>query len=382
MIRPLLVAFLVLVVNGVLFRLEYAGYLGARRQLALAAMQPASPGDATAPLCGKAPAAGTSVVLNPDFGRYDNVLSTITIRNTRADMVVAVLGDDQLLNPGRLVVVAPGAQASLRVGALHYGLALLAGHSWCSLSSGFVDGQHLVQAGGVTVKPDGQTELSVGQDDAGAIVAEYRFEPTVAHDTPVLDIARSPSGMVSAGSVNGLPVSFLVDTQASAVSLPPAIAAAAGVRCARQTKYLVASGTVPGCVALAKELRFGPFRLNDIEVAVIPGGEQPVLGMSALRMFVLARTGPGLRITPLEGVKGEVDGTLPDMVFAPIVPWSEPKAIPTVTEEEVSAAGRAAKILFAGAAFTLLVHAAIVIWMVRAGARWLMAQIEDTGFGT
>lgn len=116
----------------------------------------------------------------------------------------------------------------------------------------------------------------------------------------VLEVRRSAKGYVTAGSVNGMPVSFVVDTGASHLSLSAELAQKAGVRCEQQTQHSTANGFVTGCKGFAAEVVFGPFRLTNIEVSVLPNiTDGALLGMDVLRRFGMVWVGDTVKIMAL-----------------------------------------------------------------------------------
>ncbi|MCA1244567.1 TIGR02281 family clan AA aspartic protease [Stappia stellulata] len=104
--------------------------------------------------------------------------------------------------------------------------------------------------------------------------------------TLVLKAGQNGHFQVSA-HFNGRPVQSLIDTGASAVALPLAVARAAGIA-PSASDYTVRVRTANG-VALAapvrlREMRLGSIRMRNVEALVMPAGalEIPLIGMSAL----------------------------------------------------------------------------------------------------
>jgi aspartyl protease family protein len=101
-------------------------------------------------------------------------------------------------------------------------------------------------------------------------------------------------------SVNGMPVRFLVDTGASAVTLPAndarrlGIAYRSGARLVAQT----ANGPVPVYRVSLERLRVGAIELRSVEAVVVEHGlDIPLLGMSFLNQVDMRREGPTLTFT-------------------------------------------------------------------------------------
>lgn len=106
----------------------------------------------------------------------------------------------------------------------------------------------------------------------------------------------SSNGYLTPGAVNGVPVSFMVDTGASHVALPAAVAQQAGIRCEQQGTSSTANGMVTACAGLAAEVTFGPFRLTNVAVTIMPNARDALLGMDALRHFTMTWAGDVVRI--------------------------------------------------------------------------------------
>ena len=84
------------------------------------------------------------------------------------------------------------------------------------------------------------------------------------------------------GRVNGIEVDFLVDTGATRTALPQAIARAAGLREQGSVRSNTAAGVVTGTTALADVSLQGGVEARQLRVVVLPGLDQPLLGMDVL----------------------------------------------------------------------------------------------------
>ena len=99
------------------------------------------------------------------------------------------------------------------------------------------------------------------------------------------------------GKINGKPLTFVVDTGASAVSLPRSVAFLAHISCKEQIQMRTANGSTSGCTAVISTLRFGPFLLKDVPATIVPNLDQPLLGMNVLRQFRIEQDNGEMRIS-------------------------------------------------------------------------------------
>jgi aspartyl protease family protein len=105
----------------------------------------------------------------------------------------------------------------------------------------------------------------------------------------------------SAGEVNGNAVRFLVDTGASAVTLPRSVAIRSGVLLGNATQVGVstANGGVRANRVLLNTVRVGNVSLNMVEAIVMDDAQlsQPLLGMSFLKRTNMKHEGDTLSLS-------------------------------------------------------------------------------------
>lgn len=117
-----------------------------------------------------------------------------------------------------------------------------------------------------------------------------------------IEISRARDGHFHIdGSIQGAPVRFLIDTGASTVSISQELAARIGLGCDISTTFRTANGSVQGCSSRVTELEFGPFRISNASVAILPNlTSEPLLGMNALRQVRMEQEADKLRLSIAE----------------------------------------------------------------------------------
>lgn len=109
-----------------------------------------------------------------------------------------------------------------------------------------------------------------------------------------LTLQRNRAGhYVLPGTINGQPVTFLLDTGATQVSVPAHLASTLGLAPGATHQVLTANGTVAVRATRIDQLAFGPFRLTDVRAHLNPGmrDDQVLLGMSVLRHLEFTQRG-------------------------------------------------------------------------------------------
>ena len=100
------------------------------------------------------------------------------------------------------------------------------------------------------------------------------------------------------GAVNGKPLNFIVDTGASAISLPRDFAYMANMSCTEQIKVQTANGSSSACMGIISKLKIGPYLLRDVPAFMAPNLNQPLLGMNVLQRFRIEQDNGEMRLTP------------------------------------------------------------------------------------
>ena len=117
-----------------------------------------------------------------------------------------------------------------------------------------------------------------------------------------LVLKRSRDGhYIFPGTINGQPVTFLLDTGATLVSVPAGLAGELGLKAGAYQQSITANGTVATRATRLDALAFGPFTLSGVPASINPGmaGDQILLGMSVLKHLEFTQRGDTLILRAL-----------------------------------------------------------------------------------
>jgi aspartyl protease family protein len=117
-----------------------------------------------------------------------------------------------------------------------------------------------------------------------------------------LVLKRSSDGhYVFPGTINGEPVTFLLDTGATLVSVPAHLGNELGLKPGARQQAITANGTVTTRATRVDALAFGPFEIRGVPASLNPGmgDEQVLLGMSVLKHLEFTQRGDTLILRTL-----------------------------------------------------------------------------------
>lgn len=104
------------------------------------------------------------------------------------------------------------------------------------------------------------------------------------------------------GEVNSHSVTFVVDTGATVVALPRAIANGASLICNEKVLMNTANGGTGGCSTTITELRLGKgnLTLKNVPAVIMPNLSEPLLGMNVLAKFNIEQKDSEMRLSEHE----------------------------------------------------------------------------------
>jgi aspartyl protease family protein len=186
---------------------------------------------------------------------------------------VSVVG---LFKDKAIVSIDGGKPRTLSVGQTVQGVKLVAADS--SSASFDVDGK--------------RRSLVMGQSFAGGAATGERQSVSLTAD------ARGH--FAAAGSLNGYPVSFLVDTGATSIAINAAEAMRMGLdyKTGQAVGVGTAAGVVPAWRVKFNTVKVGSITLNQVDGMVVESGlSVPLLGMSFLNRMDMKRDGQTMTLT-------------------------------------------------------------------------------------
>ena len=186
---------------------------------------------------------------------------------------VSVMG---LFTGKAIVSIDGGKPRTLNIGQTVQGVKLLAADS--DSASFDVDGK--------------RRTLSMGQSFAGG--------PATAERQSVSLTADARGHFAAAGSLNGYPVSFLVDTGATSIAINAAEAKRIGIdyKSGQAVGVGTAAGVVPAWRVKFNTVKVGSITVNHVDGLVVESGlNVPLLGMSFLNRMEMKRDGQTMTLT-------------------------------------------------------------------------------------
>ena len=124
--------------------------------------------------------------------------------------------------------------------------------------------------------------------------------PTVVHSVPgqVIEIPVARDGhFYLEGSVNGVPLRFMIDTGATYVSVSGRFAASARLPEGVKGYFSTANGTVEGRIVKDQVVAAEGFKVSGLSVAVTPlDGSKGLLGQNFLKRFEVTQSDGVMRL--------------------------------------------------------------------------------------
>lgn len=140
---------------------------------------------------------------------------------------------------------------------------------------------------------------------------------TTARGVAEVTLLRNKFGhYITNGFINGLPVTFMLDTGASDVSIPESVARRLQLRKGYPNQYSTANGVITAWTTKLDDVAIGDIHLHQVRASINPAmdDDKILLGMSFLKQIEFTQRGDELilRQYPQQSAREEVN---PDAVL-------------------------------------------------------------------
>jgi iron donor protein CyaY len=223
-----------------------------------------------------------------------------TLKNDHSYPLLLILAKPRTVIPSMSVLIHARQNVTLRLPAGQYDMMFGVGNTWCNAKRGFSDGHILKFDKSLTVEMDKPVQLAMQSSGAGmedfqlfirSAAPEAALPPPTFSGDGSMEVQRHANGhFYLPGSIENVPVTFMVDTGASVTSISSDLARQAGIRNCKEVQFQTANGTATGCIALVTHMTLGNFVLENITVAVMPNMETNLLGANVLRNFQVSQS--------------------------------------------------------------------------------------------
>jgi iron donor protein CyaY len=230
----------------------------------------------------------------------------ITLKNDHTHPVLLILSAPQTAIPSMSVLVHARGSTILHLPVGQYDMMFSVGNAWCNPRSGFSEGHLLKFDKPLTVQMEKPVQLALQSSGAGmedfqlfvkTASPEVDLPPPTFSGDGSMEVKRQPNGhFYLPGTIENVPVTFMVDTGASVTSISSDLAHQAGIRNCKEVQFQTANGTATGCIALVPHMTLGNFQLQNITVAVMPNMETNLLGANVLRNFQVSQSDSSMLI--------------------------------------------------------------------------------------
>lgn len=229
-----------------------------------------------------------------------------TLKNDHAYPLLLILSAPQTAAPAMSVLVHARQSATLHLPPGQYDMMFSVGNTWCNPRNGFSDGHLLKFDKPLTMNMDKPVQLAMQSSGAG--MEDFQLfiktaNPEVSLPPPTftgdgsMEVKRQANGhFYLPGTLDNVPVTFMVDTGASVTSISSDLARQAGIRNCKEVQFQTANGSATGCIALVPRMTLGNFVLENITVAVMPNLETNLLGANVLRNFQVSQSDSSMLI--------------------------------------------------------------------------------------
>lgn len=233
--------------------------------------------------------------------------SAVHLVNTLGVMALVRLAEEAGASYDVFLYPQQSTMVSLPLG--NYTMEVEVGTAWCNLNQGFEDGELVGNVDTLQLQREKATNIKLSA--FGQQMQEVMISVTQSLGNVMLSDANMIEGQgelvlyrgqhghyFADGTINQMPARFLVDTGASFVAISENFARRAGITECQRAKSQTANGVVDICMATARELRIGPFKLNNVTVDYSKGMSEDafLLGMGVIGQFKVEQQGDVMKL--------------------------------------------------------------------------------------
>jgi len=236
--------------------------------------------------------------------------SRFYVTNQHVFPVLLTLIENESSQAYGAIFLHPNQSSQVSVPIGQYAMSLKIGEEWCNLQTGFSQGTEVMPSQVVTMqanKVSNVTLTAIGQGTEDVMVSLSHSLGVVTladgqqiSGTGSLILQRVVGGHYAVeGSINAMPVNFMVDTGATTVAVSENFAKHAGITECNKARFNTANGMTEVCIATAKELTIGQFKLNNVEINYGKGMSDDLflLGMNVIGLFKMEQQGDVMKLS-------------------------------------------------------------------------------------
>lgn len=233
--------------------------------------------------------------------------AAVHLVNTLGVMALVRLAEEAGASYDVFLYPQQSTMVSLPLG--NYTMEVEVGTAWCNLDQGFEDGELVASVDTLQLQREKAASIKLsafGHQMQDVMISVSQSMGNVMHSNAnmiegqgELVLYRGQHGHYFIdGTINQMPVRFLVDTGASFVAISESFARRAGITECQHAKSQTANGVVDICMATARELRIGPFKLNNVTVDYSKGMSEDafLLGMGVIGQFKVEQQGDVMKL--------------------------------------------------------------------------------------
>lgn len=251
------------------------------------------------------PPNGASATFENMSGNPSN-RAQISLSNGHSHDLIVYFTKPNSAIPVHAVYVRARNQALTSLDPGDYELMFSIGSTWCNFKDGFKNADYTKLSTNFVLKPKQESIFSM--QSTGVKPEQFKIFMRTKDDTPAIpeqvisggdmQLQRAKDGhYYIQGSINGTPITFLVDTGATVTTIKQNLAITGGIKDCQAAQSNTANGIVDVCVGTIAEIRIGAYIINNAVVVSNPKTEVNLLGMNVLSQFQIITENGVMRLS-------------------------------------------------------------------------------------